>query len=348
MLLNNLQAAIQFFSRLNGRGAPDIVPDEQTWALKDKKVAVSLYWPNVKPKGAILMVHGMNSLGAHDPRVIKLCQVLASLGLVCVAPTVKTISQHLILTDQANDVRQVMYHMLADNRVCPNGQLGIFTASFSGAISIIAAADKQLRDRITALLTIGIYHDGVATMLDLLSNECEDHFARLIGLKNLFRLTKQVDPVIDQALEFAIQDVFSYIADGHVDAYLKTLSHDDKVRVQTMLSAIANRTYQPPEAIIQKFDPDAFRHGFDFLHLLPTLPFRIFALHSEDDKIMYAHHTQALRKFVKHSRLHHHILISPLLDHADADFSFKKAWAIIKAARFLSAYFKDIMSNRES
>lgn len=343
-VLTYVRLAVRFLLGLKRDTTPVVKSEIATWQLAGKTVEARIYWPETnKPLlGTVLAVHGMNCLGATDPRLVQCCQVLASLGFICVAPTIQSITQHLILTDQAVEIRRVMQHVLADKHLCPSGRLGVFTASFSGALSIIAAADKSIRDCIQAILSIGIYHDSAATILDLLSNDCNDLFARCVCLKNIYRLSGQFDPVIDQALECAILDDFAYIPDGHVDAYVETLSSADKQRVTEMLTALKNRCYTPPPELMAKFDPHAFRHGFDFVHLLPDLPFRLYVLHSEADQIMYAYHARDLQKHIKHSKLHHRVLITPLLDHADTQINGKQIIGIFRAVTFLAAYFHDL------
>lgn len=341
--------ALRFFIRLSGKSTPHIEPEAQQWILSDKVVNVQIYYPQHSKgkgcKGTILMVHGMNCLGANDPRVIKLCKVLASVGFLCVTPTIETIAQHLILTSQAEDVREVIRHMIADEAICPDGKLGIFTVSFSGAISILAAADPAIRDHITALLTIGIYHDGVQTINDMLAPSCTDHFARLVALKNLFRLAKSVDPLIDEALECAIQDEFSYVDNGHVAAYVQTLNTADRQRVQQMLAEIESGRYQAPAKVLKQFDPEAFRHGFDFVHCLPDLPFKVYALHSRDDRIMYAVHTRKLKAWLKQQGLPHRIAITTILDHANIQSGPRQLIDVISGSHFMGSYFEDLQTH---
>lgn len=341
-MLTHFRMAIQFLVGMARQIVQNIKVVDTLWQLHGESVEVTMYFPRGKPQGTILMVHGMNSLGAQDPRIIRLCQILTSVGFICVAPTIKSITHHLILPSQIQTVRRVIQYMLNDKTTCPSGELAIFTASFSGAISIIAASDPSVRDKITALLTIGIHYDGAVTITDIVSKSCEDYFAHLVGLKNLFHFAGQVDSVIDGALEAALKDDFTYIDDGHVAAYLQTLSAHEQQRVKTLLAQTSSRTYEVPVPVWEKFSPDKIREDFSFFNLLDDLPFRIYALQSREDKIMYAHRARELKQHMQRNKMHHRVLITPLLDHADTVTGVKYILDFVKIAFFMRAYFKDI------
>lgn len=325
-----------------------LISEQKIWQLKDRKVSVIYCFPKVKQpvRGTILLVHGMNCLGAEDPRLLAVAQNFVRLGYICVLPTIQSITEHLILPTQADEIRAVMKKLIADQQLCPNGSFGVFSASFSGALSILAASDAEIQQHVKAILTIGIYHDGAQTMADILSSDCNDYFARLIGVKNIFRLSGQVDLVLDQALDAAIYDNFTYVSKSdHVKDYLATLSKHDQQRVQTVLKAIQQNKYQLPDEVINHFDAQAFRHGFDFLHTLDQVPFHVFVLHSLYDKIMAVRHVYAYRDYLKSKQLskQHPVLITGMLDHAETQLSLKE-WVLSlrPLLKFFAGFFKRV------
>jgi len=332
-------AATRFLQATNAQFVPPLPEEVVQLKVGKQTLMTDIYRPSKPPKGTIVMIHGMNSSGARDPRMIKLCSAVARLGFIAVAPTFPSICEHLIQIEQLTLFRETLQQVILNKSICPTGKLSIFTASFSGGISVKASACESLANQVNAIMSVSITENADTNYLEILSNNCEDLYARLIATKNLYHFTKQVDRVLDAGLEAAIEDEFTYSPNDHLERYLKTLTPKDAKRVLTLVNAVKNADFHPDDSLMKKLDLQKLKYYFSFENELEHAPFKLFILQSDRDKIMQPYHALGLSKRLHQKNVDHELEVTPLLDHANMNMSIRKLKAIYRAIRLFAHYF---------
>ena len=314
----------------------------EQWSIGGQELSVDVYLPRAgkKVRGSMLMLHGMNALGGRDPRMLALCRILLELGFIAVVPSFPTITDYQINPRQCDDMQQVIARMLIDKKLCPSGRLSIFSASFSGGISIRAAAMSAHADKINAVLSIGVFSDCQQGLMDLIAPTCEDTYAHLIGVLNMYRRAKVDDANLMRALVAAIHDEFTLIDDSeHLQRCLADVLPSEKDRLTNMVDDIVARRFVVPEEIVAKARIPELAKQFSYEGLVKDVQFKIFVIQDVDDKILPAKHAIALRDYTQQHGLKHRFIVTPLLSHANVQLNFKNLNALWGAVNTVGQFF---------
>ncbi|HQI21538.1 MAG TPA: hypothetical protein PLW55_19445, partial [Leptospiraceae bacterium] len=93
------------------------------------------YSPASRLRGTILMVHGMTLRGIDDPRLENLGRSFASMGFEMVAPLFPEVRDLRITAETVSKIEDAVTWLSEDVQ----GSVALFSASFSGGLSIVAA-----------------------------------------------------------------------------------------------------------------------------------------------------------------------------------------------------------------
>jgi len=306
-------------------------------AYRGQNIPIDIYRPTKKLRGTILIVHGMNSMAGQDPRVLLLCQIMLQLGFIAIVPSFPSIASYHIAAHQCEDIQAVIDYVVDHPSWCPFGRLSIFSASFSGGISIRAAALSRHAKRINGVLSIGVFYDGELAMHDLLKPRCEDIYAHLIAVRNTYLMTGVDDPALDEALIAAIEQSSDFNQDPHhLTRYWQTIPESEVIRLKPMIEQMLSHQFHIPESVIDQADLPQMQRNFDFLKFLDTVTFKVFVIQDQEDKILLPKHTYHLSDYVQQHNLHHSMIVTPLLSHANVQVSLSNLhalWDVVNTVR---------------
>lgn len=124
-----------------------------------------LYRPSdARPFGAYLLAHGLHFLGPDDPRCDRFCRILASAGLLVLAPF---LPDHLALRISprvADDLAAAWEWLEAHPRRHGLPPPALFSISFGSHPATVLAAREGFRDRVGALVLFGGFVDFGASV----------------------------------------------------------------------------------------------------------------------------------------------------------------------------------------
>ncbi len=141
------------------------VPESLRWTVRDR-VAVDdltvptstgpvrgrLYTPVAHPDApAVLMLHGVHHLGIDEPRLIAFATALSACGLRVLTPELPDIKDYHVGTNSILTIGETA-QWLSQRAREPVGVMGL---SFSGGLSLLAAADPQFRPSIKFVVAVG-------------------------------------------------------------------------------------------------------------------------------------------------------------------------------------------------
>jgi dienelactone hydrolase len=129
---------------------------ELTLATTNGPIRARLYTPENHPDAqAMVVLHGVHHLGMDEPRLIAFASALASCGLRVLTPDLPGIKDYQVSADSIRTIGDSAAWMAVQN---PHGErrpVGLMGLSFSGGLSLLAAADPVYRPSIKFVVAIG-------------------------------------------------------------------------------------------------------------------------------------------------------------------------------------------------
>jgi dienelactone hydrolase len=148
------------------RLSPEPVREDVLIDAGSTTLRADLYRPS-RPRGAILMVHGLSPAGRRHPDLARLARLLARGGKLVLVPEFEGLAALRLSGREVEEVRAALIHLghLSD-------RMGVIGLSFGAGPALIAAADvpglrlvasfggyADLRD-VIAYVTTGVHHFG--------------------------------------------------------------------------------------------------------------------------------------------------------------------------------------------
>ncbi len=148
--------------------------DESTTTIQGEQgpVAARLYTPRgVYDAPGMVIVHGVHHLGLNEPRLMAFARAIAASGIVVLTPEVSDIADYRITAASINTIgasARALHDQLGDRKV------GVLGLSFSGGLSLLAAADDRYSSDIAFVLSIG-GHDDLARVCEFFATDRIPH-----------------------------------------------------------------------------------------------------------------------------------------------------------------------------
>lgn len=118
----------------------------------------TLRWIEYRPtavRAALLLVHGVQYKGIHEPRLVRFARALASEGILVITPELPELADYRI------DARSIdRIGLVARDLARREGRpVGIIGTSFAGGLSVMAAAHESYRPSIRFVFSLGGHED---------------------------------------------------------------------------------------------------------------------------------------------------------------------------------------------
>lgn len=119
-------------------------------------IRARLYVPNNKPNApALVILHGVHHLGIDEPRLVAFARSLSSSGVRVLTPELASLADYKV--DRASvDVIGYSARAFAAQT---GKQIGVLGLSFSGGLSLLAAADPRFSSSIAFVVSVGAHDD---------------------------------------------------------------------------------------------------------------------------------------------------------------------------------------------
>jgi pimeloyl-ACP methyl ester carboxylesterase len=277
-------------------------------------------------RGVLVMIHGMSPHAEQDARWVQLARGFARAGLTAVTPHLESVAALRMEVGQVAEV-EAWTAAVADHF---GERVGLFSVSFSGGISLLAAARPAVRDRLRAVCVIGAYGDVGASIRYVFTDPDSDPYGRLIALGN-FADRSVADPegwlrrvMLSQAADnfhkrphrMTAADVPQPLADT-----LRALESDPATRM---------RCWEAVEASgLPEID------GLDVITRVDGLRVPVTLIHGQTDRVIPASQSAQLRDAIVATGLPVELAVTPLLSHGDTAVSpwiiLRHAWPLISA-----------------
>ena len=110
--------------------------------------------PPARPRGTIVLVHGVTAQGSDDPLLAHLARCVTSLGYRCVTPSLAEIAS---FHHSATDIDTLVDAIVHASELT-GGRVSVMSFSYGAAYALRAAADSRCRGRLHHVLCFGAYY----------------------------------------------------------------------------------------------------------------------------------------------------------------------------------------------
>ena len=331
-----LPAAIKFFSSCM-RAEPATADLEVTLETADGlSVPADIYLPKGTVFGTIFSIHGMTPEAWRDPRLTAVNRAFAKIGFRTISPYVDSIANLRIRTSQVDEVAKLVEASL--DQVAGVEPFGVFSVSFSGAITLLACARQELASRISGILALGTFADPERCFEYLFDSD--DDYGRMIGLANSYEFQYFDNHPIAKGLYRAALDNFYEDLPNEIDQYVSTLESSQVALLHSLLydPQVRRHTWakHQPKAteLLKSLTVDT--------ELLRPIAGRITLIHGKSDPIISSAETIALGNALRSIGRNPQVLVTPLIGHGDPDLHLLDIFHAPALISVFGGYFSDI------
>ena len=307
-------------------------------------VRARLYVPVKHPDApALVVLHGVHHLGMDEPRLIAFASAMAACGLRVLTPELPDIKDYHVGSNSIATIGDAAKWMAARNHGEPVGVMGL---SFSGGLSLMAAADPAYRESARFVVAIGsqdemsrvaaYYRTGEDARPDGTNELLPPHEYGALVLE--YEHLEDFVPATDIAPLRAVLRAHLY-EDSQAEARaLARLNDGQKHRAEALLDTSSDAT----RALLAKAEA---RHIEDMAGVSPhghlkTLTTPVYLLHGEGDNIIPAAETEWMASELPSEVLQAE-LISPVLSHLNLDGHGPSAWDRLRLVHFFALILHD-------
>lgn len=135
------------------------------------RVAARLYRPQGSPRHAVTLVPGVHMDGIDETRLVGMAEDLAKTGYLVLTFAPPNLTEFRITPENTDIIEDAGRWLAADAALAPDGRIGMLGISFSGGLSVVAAARPGLRDQVAFVMSFGGHGDLPRVMRYLCSGE---------------------------------------------------------------------------------------------------------------------------------------------------------------------------------
>jgi dienelactone hydrolase len=291
-----------------------------TLPLPSGPIRARMYTPTNHPNApAIMVIHGVHYLGMNEPRLEAFATAMSSCGLRVLTPELPDIKDYHIGPSSIATIGDAASWLDHQNS---NHPIGIMGLSFSGSLSLLAAANPQYRPSIKFVVAIG--SEGS------MSRVANYYLTGLAALPN--GQTETLPPHEYGALVLEYENLQDFLSPADIPAVRLVLRNHLYEDAAAERAAFASLT--PAQAILARQLMDttspatrrliaaSAAHHLDAMAAvsphghLAHLTTPVYLLHGEADNIIPSAETQWLASTIPPDALQV-ALISPILSHID-------------------------------
>jgi len=342
-LVARLQA-VAVLERVGGQPVPGLVrwlvvepvkTTELTLTLPSGVERARMYTPVNHPDApGMVVVHGVHYLGMDEPRLEAFASAMAACGLRVLTPELPDIKDYHIGAGSIASIGDTAEWMTREGGGKPVGVMGL---SFSGSLSLLAAAEPRYKQDIKFVVAVGsegemsrvanYYLTGKALRPSGVAEVLAPHEYGALVLE--YESLQDFVPAPDRDAVRLVLRNHLYEDFAAERAALAKLTPMQRVEARQLMDTTSAATRK----MIAESDE---RHLAEMASVSPDgqlgrLATPVFLLHGEGDNIIPSAETQWLEKDVPPSEMEAS-LISPVISHLDLDGKgpgFRDQWRLV-------------------
>ncbi len=144
---------------------PDPDVESVSFASPDGTMLADLYLPRDghDRHAGIVLSHGVAARGKDDPRLVNFADALARAGYAALVPDFVNMRDFRV---RPSDIDELVasYEYLESRPDIDASRIGLFGFSYAGGLSVLAASDPRIADRVRFCFLLGGYYDLVSVV----------------------------------------------------------------------------------------------------------------------------------------------------------------------------------------
>ena len=137
-------------------------------AIRESDVAVPtrhgdvegrLHIPDAGASHALLIVPGVHAGGIHEPRLAALSRRVAGAGAAVLTLPLPDLRTYRITPESTDQIEDAITWLSSRKDLAPTGRVGVIGVSFAGGLALVAAGRPGMRERLTAVVSLGGHAD---------------------------------------------------------------------------------------------------------------------------------------------------------------------------------------------
>ncbi len=297
-----------------------------------------VYLPQRRPKGTVMVVHGMSPAGPNDARLIALCRAVAAGGFRVVAPRFDSVAALRMHVGQIDEIEHTISRLADDAELCPSGRVGVLSVSFSAGLSLIAASRARVASRITAACLIGTYGDIGSTLRAYVERDDVTSYGwKIVAANFVDTVVLDAEP-IRRALIVSALDEWHKRVQPELPATLAALSRRDAAMVRAILDDRGARR-ELAEAVLAR--RPLFCDFGSVVDHVGGVEAPVTLLHGQDDRTIPCDQSRRVHDAAIAAGRQSRLVTTPLLTHGDLQWSWRTLAAVPAFADALGAWISE-------
>lgn len=234
----------------------------------------------------LLLVHGVNSTGKENERLVLLAKDLARAGFLVLVPEFKGMKSLRIRISDAEDILQSFLYLIRLEHARPRG--GMMSINYGAGPLLLAAADPRIRDKVGVVATFGGYYDIRTALLFAMTGSFEyvGHRGYLRPDEALrwmfaYRNVDLVPSTTDQDKLRKIIEKRNRYEMGSADALAKSLGSDGRALYEFLINSDAERFAPLYEGL--PFPVREYFYQLSTARAIPSITASFIIVHGTDD-----------------------------------------------------------------
>lgn len=173
--MTNIFAAITLFRRFQRRGVPGTITDGEIAG-----VPAAVCRPSGRQGGRpVIVLHGVTPEAERDPRLLRLLDGLAAVGLTAWAPRMECMATGLVCREDVEVIVRAVLELYRETGRRP----ALMAFSVGGAYALLAAGQPEAAGRISLVCSVGGYADVRALVSGFFDPRAgdEEQWSRLVA-----------------------------------------------------------------------------------------------------------------------------------------------------------------------
>jgi dienelactone hydrolase len=294
----------------------------------------------------VIIVPGVHAGGTREPRLAALSRRVAGAGATVLTLPLPDLRVYRITPESTDQIADAVNWLAARADLAPEGRVGVIGVSFAGGLALVAAGRPGVRDRLTAVVSLGGHADLPRAMAYACTGRLPDGSLRsphdygvvlalraaiphLVPPEQVAGLDKAVVTFLDASSYASLDRVRS--ADLFEDAKAQQAALPEPAR--TLMGYVNTRDVVPLGARVLPFVEQLGGNAALSPERSPATTAPVYILHGQLDNVIP---TPEAERLVAHlaSAGNQRVqwLLTPIVSHADmrTDFAWLDGWRLVR------------------
>jgi|GEM_PF-1203881 len=293
--------------------------------------------PQEQHAPVVIALNGYSARGYRDPRMQRAASNLACLGFDVYMPILDSVEALRLQPAAVDEIATFVTALVNYKR----SKVGLFSASISASLSLVACARPALRKSISGIMAIGPYGHLKRAVSHVMLNSRDDYGRHVVWM-NFAEWVVGQQPGLNTLFRTAIEDDGWKRQHPHLPAQL---AHADPQTRALFRRFTYDKTYREMrwQQVCQQFQENQewmrLMNPADHIQYLGA---PLYLLHGQKDDVILPAESEDLFQLLQRYNRPGRMLLSPLISHADLEYSWKTPLHGVQLMGLFAGFFESV------